>query len=332
MAEQEAGKSRLVAIVVTHNRLAQLQVTLARLCDTPACDLHAIVVVDNQSTDGTGPWLEQLSDPRVVVHRGPVNRGGAWGFATGMQIATDRFDPDWLVLMDDDARPYQGAFAAFHALDLRTCDAVAAAAYFPGGAICDMNRPSRNPFWHGRAFLRTIRQGRGGFHLGPDDYAAGQGVEIDVTSFVGFFVSRRGVARVGYPDPGLFIYADDGIYALRLRLAGGRILFQPSVRFEHDCSTFGHQQRGRFQPLWKVYYYHRNLLLLYRLAAGWWFLPVLLVIVPKWVSKVRVHSGVRGRFLGLMLRALRDGLLRRTDVPHATVLRWSEPNVSRAKH
>ena len=79
-------------------------------------------------------------------------------------------------------------------------------------------------------------------------------------------------------------------------------------------------QRGRFVPLWKVYYYHRNLLLLYRMAAGWLFWPALLVILPKWISKVRLHQGERRAFLRLMGRAVGDGLIRRSHVPHAEVL------------
>lgn len=323
VAQQEAGADRLVAVVVTHDRLDQLKITLARLLAETARDLHAIVVLDNRSTDGTADWLAGQDDPRLVVERSATNRGGAGGFEAGMRLAVERFDPDWLVVMDDDARPRPGALAAFHALDTTDQDGVAAAVYFPDGAICDMNRPSRNPFWHRREFLATLRRGRGGFHLEPAAYADTSGTPIDVTSFVGFFVSRRGIELAGYPDPALFLYADDGIYTLGLRQAGGRILFAPQVAFEHDCTTFGMAQNGRFRPLWKTYYYHRNLLTLYRMAAGWLFWPALLLILPKWLLKVRAHDGERRQFLGLVARAVRDGLLRRTDVDHATVRRWS---------
>lgn len=329
-----AAARRLVAVVVTHNRLAQLQKTLARLREAPQEDLQAIVVVDNASEDGTRAWLEQQDDPRLALHLGDVNAGGAGGFATGMRIAMDRFAPDWLVLMDDDARPHPEALRTFHAAPPGdSCEAVAAAVYFPNGSICEMNRPSRNPFWHMREFLRTARQGRAGFHLKPAHYEADAPLPIDVTSFVGFFISRRGIERAGYPDPSLFLYADDGIYTLNLRRAGGQILFDPSIRFEHDCTTFGTAQRGRFRPLWKVYYYHRNLLMLYRLAAGWMFVPVLVVLLPRWLLKTVDHEGERWRFFGLLLRATRDGVLGRTGVSHDTVLVWAGgATVSRAKH
>lgn len=332
LAEQNTAALRLVAVVVTYDRLAQLKVTLARLLQSPKDQLHGIVVVDNCSRDGTAEWLASQNDPRLIHHRHDINRGGAGGFATGMRLATERFDPDWLVVMDDDARPAPGALTAFHAQDLSGCDGAAAAVYFPDGSICEMNRPSRNPFWHGREFWRSLRRGRGGFHLSPKHYTSSETVAIDVTSFVGFFVSRRGIELAGYPDPALFLYADDGLYTLGLRRAGGRILFLPDVRFEHDCSTFGAHQRGRFRPLWKVYYYHRNLLMLYRLAAGWMFVPVLLLILPRWLMKARAHPGERLRFLKLMGLAVRDGLLQRTDVDHALVQRRAGTTVSRAKH
>jgi len=317
--ENPNDRPRLVAVVVTYNRLDKLRVTIKRLLDVPTGDLDAVLVVNNASDDGTGAWLDTLSDPRLVVHHSDSNIGGAGGFEAGMRLAVSRFDPDWMVVMDDDARPLPGALAAFHALDTSRWDAVAAAVYFPDGDICEMNRPSRNPFWHQREFFRTLfGGGRRGFHVLPEDYR-GPGMAIDVASFVGLFISRAAVARVGYPDGKLFVYGDDGLFTLGLSRAGGRIGFEPGVKFEHDCSTFA-GQRGRFRPLWKVYYYHRNLLMLYRLAAGWMFLPVMLVILPKWLSKLRHHSGQRRVFLRLMGRAIKDGLIGRTGVDHDAVL------------
>lgn len=321
---EQQGRARLVAVVVTHNRLAQLRVTLRRLLETPEAALAAVVVVDNASDDGTGAWLAGQADARLDVLRLAVNSGGAGGFAAGLAHAARAHDPDWFVLMDDDARPEPGALAAFHGLDRGGWDALAGAVYFPDGRICEMNRPSRNPFWHGREFLATLRRGRAGFHLKPDAYARSGTVPIDVTSFIGFFLSRRGFEMAGLPDAGLFLYGDDGLYTLGLSAAGGRIGFVPELRFEHDCSTFATGQNGRFRPLWKAYYYHRNLLILYRMAAGPAFWPVLVLLLPKWLMKVRAHGGQRRVFLRLLGRALRDGLVRRTAVDHALVLRWAE--------
>lgn len=324
-SRDDAGhKARLVAVVVTCNRLAQLQVTLPALLAAPPHDMAAVLVVDNASEDGTGGWLAAQSDPRLTVLTQTINLGGAGGFEAGLRHAVMHLHPDWVVVMDDDARPVKGALAAFHALDLTGFDGLAAAVLHPDGTICEMNRPTLNPFWHKRIFLRTaLGGGRGAFHLGADDYAAPGTRPIDGASFVGLFLSARVFATAGYPDGRLFLYGDDAIYTLGLTRAGFRLGFDPSVRFEHDSSTYSAVDR-RIRPLWKVYYYHRNLLMLYRLATGILFWPVLLVILPKWLSRVRHHSGERRIFLRLLGAAIRDGLRQRTDVAHDSVVRRAQ--------
>ena len=77
MSFPDGTQCRLVAVVVTYNRLDKLKVTLARLLESPAEELAMVVVADNASTDGTGAWLAGLSDPRLDVLSSKVNSGGA---------------------------------------------------------------------------------------------------------------------------------------------------------------------------------------------------------------------------------------------------------------
>lgn len=323
IVQQQPKAVRLVAVVVTYNRLAQLKTTLARLHTAPETVLSKVVVVDNASTDGTGTWLAKQDKTRLDVLHLKTNTGGAGGFETGMRHVTAIYDPDWMVLMDDDARPEAGALETFVAHDRHAADAWAAAVYQPDGQICDINRPWQNPFWHRRVFWRTVRQGRDGFHLAPEDYATNRPLPLDGTSFVGFFVSRAGIARAGYPDAALFIYGDDVLYTLGLSSRGGRVLFDPGLRFEHDFSTQAKDDK-RMRPLWKVYYHHRNLLMIYRIAAGPWFWPALLAILPKWALKARHYRKEGPTFLRLMARALYDGLWQKIDVSHDEVVALSQ--------
>ena len=328
--EQHAQASRqamrLVAVVVTHNRLDQLKVTLDRLLSEPADRLDGVVVVDNASGDGTSRWLAGRSDPRLEVVRSAANLGGSGGFAPGLEVARAVFDPDWMLLMDDDARPEPGALAMFHAAPRPTGAAVAAAVYYPDGRICEMNRPSVNPFWNVRIFLRTLLlRGRDGYHISRAVYAQETTVHIDLCSFVGFFVSRRIVRQTGLPDAKLFLYGDDVIYTLRLRKEGFQIQFDPRIRFEHDCSTFENDRRRVFRPIWKVYYAYRNGLLMYHQAAGLMFWPLLLLVVPKWWLAGRRYGDERAVYSRLMRRAVRDAVLRRTELAHDEVLALARP-------
>lgn len=320
-----APTGRLVAVVVTHNRSEKLDITLERLLAEPPALLHAVIVVDNASTDATQGVLDrhEARSDRLVCHRSTDNLGGAGGFALGLRMAVEQFDPDWVVVMDDDARPLPGAILAFHDAAHDGWDAIAAAVYEPDGTICEMNRPSRNPFWSPGGLVNLLShvlrgRGRDGFHIPRAAYVADRPLAIDAASFVGLFLSRRALELAGFPDARLFIYGDDVLYTLALRECGGTICFHPGIRFEHDFTTITAVGK-RFVPLWKSYYHHRNLLIVYRRSAGWLFWPALLVVLPKWLLKVRHHRGERRAYLRLLRRAVADGLRTRLDATLAEV-------------
>lgn len=300
----------LVAVIVTHNRLHQLQITLGRLLDE---DVEHIVIVNNASSDGTDAWLAHQSDPRLHMVTLSDNRGGAGGFEAGMAAARELFDPTWIVLMDDDARPHPGALARFREETPKLnpdTGAVAAAVFYPDGTLCEMNRPSQNPFWNLGLFVKTLIKGsRRGFHLDDTAFAAdAEPRPIDVASFVGYFVHRNVIARVGLPEGGLFIYGDDVLYSLRLRRAGFGITLLPSVRFEHDCSTIG--EGFMYRPLWKIYYHCRNGVSIARQAAGPIVFPLALAYyILIWWRRGRFYlDEERVVYRGMMWMGLRDGL------------------------
>lgn len=317
---------RLAAVVVTHDRLDKLTVTVGRLLAQP---LDHVIVVDNASRDGTAAWLDGLSDPRLIVHRCPANLGGAGGFSMGMQIARDRTTAEWFVLMDDDGRPQPGAIAAFRALDLARWDAIGAAVFHPDGRICEMNRPYRNPFWHPGAFLRTLARlplgrGRAGFHLADADYHADAPIlPVDMSSFVGLFLSRAALERTGLPDPRLFIYGDDQLYTLTMRRHGLRIGFAPQVAFDHDTTAQQGQSGVVLRPMWKVFYMYRNALMAYRVAAGPWFWPLVPLLLLKWRRKAGDYGPDAALFRVILDQAVRDGLAGRLDRSHDDVVRLS---------
>ena len=304
----EKKPMNIVAVIVTHSRRHALLQTLAATLAQP---FAGVVVVDNASTDGTREWLEQCDDPRLHLILHTQNAGGAGGFALGMAAALAHFNPDWLLCYDDDAFPAPDTLRQFSAADLSDCDSAAAAVYYPDGRLCEMNRPSYNPFWHPRKLLRTALgvftgRARGAFHVTDSAYQGAEALPIDSSSFVGFFVRADWVRRLPLPEPGLFIYGDDVLYTLNLTKHGARHRFLPTVRFIHDCSTFQTARRG-YHPLWKAYFTYRNGLLIYRMAAGVWFYPVALLKALLWLAAVRHYRNKR-RYLRLWWQAVRDGI------------------------
>src|SRR5690554_7554985 len=100
---------RVVAVVVAYNRRDLLVEALAAL-SAQTLPLHAVVVVDNASEDGSGDAVREVA-PYADLVTLPRNTGGAGGFAVGMARALEQHDPTWLWLMDDDTIPTETAAA-----------------------------------------------------------------------------------------------------------------------------------------------------------------------------------------------------------------------------
>lgn len=306
------ASTRLVAIVVTFNRLEKLKDTVAALLAASRNAPLEILVFDNASTDGTVEWLDGLFEPALSVVKSQQNLGGAGGFEQAMRAAQRVHDPEWVVLMDDDARPRPGTLERFLATDRTHCDGWAAAVTYPDGTVCDMNRPWVNPFGSFWAFVRTVVKRRNGFHLNADAILGKGTVPIDGGSFVGLFLHRSAIDRAGFPDGRLFLYGDDVLYTLALSSSGGKLAFDPTLHFEHDCETLNPD--ATLTPLWKVYFYHRNQVLVYRKAAGpIMFWPIFWLRRRQWRKRADAYGALRIPYLRLLEMAMSDGLSRQLD-------------------
>jgi glycosyltransferase involved in cell wall biosynthesis len=89
---------KLSILVPVYNEAATFDRALKRILDVDyPCDFE-VVVVDDGSTDGTGEMLDNLDDPRVVVHRHAVNRGKGAAIRTASNVATG----DYMTICDAD--------------------------------------------------------------------------------------------------------------------------------------------------------------------------------------------------------------------------------------
>lgn len=306
----------IVAVVVTHNRLEQLRFTVSRLHSEA---LDKIVIVDNASIDGTKEFLSSLSEQKFHIVNLPDNLGGAGGFEIGLSEAVERFDADWVVVMDDDAYPRSGSIELFRANSYPPNSMIAAAVFQKNGEIAEMNRPWVNPFASLGRFVRTVTRGRSEYHLCDAEIYGKLPVEIDGASFVGLFISRGAIKRNGLPDGRLFIYGDDVIYTLTAKKTGTKIEFDPTITFEHDCETGS--TMGTFKPLWKNYYRFRNQIFVYRLAAGAILAaPIILVYIVRWfLWSLALDAECRRRYLVLLCLAISDAVTRNLDRDHAEI-------------
>ncbi len=199
-------------IVPTYNEAENLEKLVAAVLALPLPDLNMLIVDDN-SPDGTGEMAEQLGvqyDGRVkVLHRaGKMGLGTAYieGFKFAIEDGAEAIGQ-----MDADfSHPIEKIVELAETLE--SCDVVIGSRYVPGGSLDE-----RWPFWRkalsrfGNFYARTIlglpsRDVTGGFStLAAGDfagYAAGTGAFQRVCFSGGDELPRQpvGIYLQGNPD------------------------------------------------------------------------------------------------------------------------------------
>ena len=280
------------AVVVTYNRRELLRECLeavtgqSRVPDT-------VLVVDNASTDGT---LDMVRDrfPSVEVVALPENEGSSGGFHEGMKAAIER-GVDWLWVMDDDTIPAQDALeklldAPSQLNGMPQPSLLASKVLWTDGQLHPMNWPA--PYLGDLdLFLDGVERGL---------------LPIRANTFPSLLVKREAVERHGPPRKGFWIWADDIDFTQRiLRDEPGYLVPQSVALHKTATAHKPHEGKQRF------YYAVRNGMFILRgdtltpkEKIGWLF-----VVGPQ-IVRFFALEGVRPWTLKVVLRGLRDGLLK----------------------
>ena len=208
---------RVVAVVVTFNRLDLLARQLQRLAEIPG--LEEVLVVDNASTDGTGEWLRGQPVQAVTLAE---NTGGAGGFSHGLQWAMER-GADLAWLMDDDGLPEPDCLELL--LQREDLD-------FWGPAVLSAADPARLCFP-----IRLPGGTRVVHEMAAVEQAAQDGlIRGVVIPFNGVLLTRELVERIGHPRADFFIWGDDVEYLWRAEAAGARIATVVAAHVLHPAT------------------------------------------------------------------------------------------------
>ena len=267
--------TRLAIVIVSFNTRRDLEACLRSLHAAPPRLTHAVVVVDNASSDGSVEAV-RAAWPHVQV----VEMGRNAGFAAATNAGIRACESDLVLLLNSDTIVPPGSIDRLAgALD---DDPAAAAA---GPRLVGLDGTVELSFGRMLSPWNETRQkliARGlARRIGPVVRWFERQVSTphhpEWVSGACLLVRRDAGAAAGWLDERFFLYGEDVDFCAALRAAGRRVLFTPASEIVHA--------RGRshaFDPSAARTAYQRSRIAFYRKHH------------PRWTGALRLYLRVRG--------------------------------------
>jgi N-acetylglucosaminyl-diphospho-decaprenol L-rhamnosyltransferase len=178
-----------------------------------------VLVLDNASGDDLSALAQR--HPEVEFVAGERNLG----FGAGHNLLAARHDAGALLLLNPDTR-----FVEPQTVE-RLLAALGGDVHAVGPQLVSADG-EWDPRDHGElhGFRARVAQAAGASHYRRRDAPA----DAAWVSGAACLVARHAFDAVGGFDPGFFLYKEEEDLFLRIRRAGGRVLYLPSVRVRHD--------------------------------------------------------------------------------------------------
>lgn len=293
---------KLLVLIVTYNRIALLKECLHAVCNQTIQNFD-ILIVDNNSTDGTKEYLETLKQQKSVsILRLKSNIGGSGGFYTGIKEAF-RLGYSHVWLMDDDTVPNIYALEKLIEVDqvLKEYGFLVSLPLWKNNAVCKMNMP----------LLGKIQQENGNIlQLGV--------LPVRKATFVSMLLKTEIVQEVGLPIKDFFIWGDDQEYTERITkkykgylVLSSVVLHKTENNLGSDISTDSPERIERY------YYAYRNEFFTAKrngiLSLGFYFVRFFLtvwkiLIVSKKYKIRRLSCAFSGLLSGIIFNPPNDDL------------------------
>ncbi len=191
-----------------------------------------LIVVDNDSDDGTADAVASLAPAARVVRS-----GGNLGFAAGCNLGAAEARGDLLVVLNPDASPRSGFGEAIRRPWLEERGWAAWQALVADGDGTTINSAG-NPVH----FTGIVWAGGHGRPLGEAPPAG----EVAALSGACLAIPRRTWEEAGGFPERFFLYHEDVDLSLRLRLAGGVLGIEPAAVVDHDYEFGAREHKWRW--------------------------------------------------------------------------------------
>jgi GT2 family glycosyltransferase len=221
----------LSVLIVAWNSREELGRTLPALLPELS-EGDELIVVDNDSSDGTADGVMELApDARLV------QTGRNAGFAAGCNAGAAAAGGDLLVILNPDAAPLPGFGEAIRRPWTEGRDWAAWQALVADEGATRINSAG-NPIH----FTGIVWAGGHGRPIGEAPPAG----EVPVLSGACLAIPRRTWEEVGGFPERFFLYHEDVDLSLRLRLRGGTLGIEPAAVVDHDYEFGAREHKWRW--------------------------------------------------------------------------------------
>lgn len=211
----------LTIIIVSFNARPDLERCLESLHAAPPVTPHAVVVVDNASTDGSADAARRWPDVRVI------EAGANIGFARANNIGIRSSSGTNILLLNSDTVVPAGAIDGLVA-ELDRDPSIAGV----GPRLVDGDGGAELSFGRMIGPLNEFRQKRL-LKSGAIDALTRRRQYPDWVSGACLLVRRADAEAVGGLDERYFMYTEDVDFCAAMRARGRRILFAPEIEVVH---------------------------------------------------------------------------------------------------
>jgi N-acetylglucosaminyl-diphospho-decaprenol L-rhamnosyltransferase len=236
------SRADLAIVIVSTNEAKWLEPCLSTVFAQQGTATLDVIVVDNESTDGTRELVEsQFPDARVVDS---VNRGFAHGNNRGLEQSSARY----LLLLNPDTEVIEGTFGELvDLLDGQAQTGLAGVRQVTGDRelLPSVRRfPSAS-----RALGEALFSERWPFHPSwsgervLDNAAYEWELDCDWTSGSFMIVRREALLAAGLLDERYFLQSEEPDLCLRIKRAGWDIRHLPQMTIVHHAGKAGVQPR-----------------------------------------------------------------------------------------
>jgi len=263
-------------VIVSYNGREHLRRCLASLLAHPPVAEREVIVVDNDSADGSADMVAR-DFPGVRLLRMRRNLGFAAGANRGIREATG----EALVLLNPDSEIEADPFASMLAYLREHVEAgiVAPRLLNPDGSLQLSCRrfPTFSVALFNRysLFTRLFPHNRYSRQYLLSDWQHDSISEVDWVSGACLMVRRSILERIGLLDEGYFMYIEDVDLCQRVHRAGAKVVYYPAVSVIHHIgkssrTLAGRSIMARHRSMWHYYkkYLRQNAVVDVAVAGG----------------------------------------------------------------